>query len=62
MRSWGRKLVDRKVVEAPGGFVSGRPRAVLQFWFCNDFRCGVLLFMVIFVIYKYEMVEIVIKC
>ena len=29
-----------------------RPKAALLFWFFGDFRCGVLLFMVILVIYK----------
>ena len=32
----------------------GRPKAALLFWFFGDFRCGVLLFMGILVIYKYE--------
>ena len=33
---------------------SSRPKAALLFWFFGDFRCGVLLFMVIHVIYKYK--------
>ena len=41
----------------PSNFVAGRPKAALFFFFFfasfNDFRCGVLLFMVILVIYKY---------
>ena len=36
------------------GFSAGRPKAALLFWFFGDFRCGVLLFMVIHVIYKYK--------
>ena len=33
-------------------FIAGRPKAALLFWFFGDFRCGALLFMVIYVIYK----------
>ena len=33
-------------------FIAGRPKAALLFWFFDDFRCGVL--MVILVIYKYK--------
>ena len=56
----GRGLVDRKLVEAlptppsPSNFFAGRPKAALLFWFLGDFRRGVLLFMVIFVIHKYK--------
>ena len=46
----GRGLVDRK----PSNFIAGRPKAVLLFWFFGDFRCGVLLFFVILVIYEYR--------
>ena len=43
----GRGLVDRKLVQTtPSNFI-----AALLFWFVGDFRCGVLLFMVILVIY-----------
>ena len=37
-----------------GNFIAGRPKAALLFLFFRDFRCGVLLFMVILVIYKYK--------
>ena len=52
----GRELVDRKLVEAhphprPSNFSAGRPNAALLFWFFGDFRCGVLLFIVILVCY-----------
>ena len=30
-------------------FIAGRPKAALLFWFFADFRCGALLFMVIFI-------------
>ena len=33
-------------------FVAGRPKAALLFWFFGDFRCGVLLSMVIHFIYE----------
>ena len=36
------------------GFIAGRPKAALLFWFFGDFRCGALLFMSIHVIYKYK--------
>ena len=31
-----------------------RPKAALLFWFFGDFRCGLPLFIVILVIYKYK--------
>ena len=31
-----------------------RPKATLLLWFFGDFRCGALLFVVIYVIYKYR--------
>ena len=50
-RSWGRELVDRGLVGAPGGFIAGRPRAALLFWFFGGFWCGVPLFIVMLVVY-----------
>ena len=51
----GQELVDRKLVEAaPGNFVAGRPKAALLFWFFGDFRCGVVFFIVILVIYTWQ--------
>ena len=51
----GRGLVDHKLVEAPpSSFVAGRPKAALLFGFFGDFRCCMLLFIVIRVIYKYK--------
>ena len=47
----GRGLVDRELVQAPSNFIAGRPRAALLCWFFGDFRCGVLLFIVIVVLY-----------
>ena len=35
-------------------FIAGRPKAALLFWLFCDFRCGVLLFIVILVVYKYK--------
>ena len=49
-----RELVAHKLVQAPSNFIAGRPKAALLFWFFGDFRCGVRLFTVIFVIYKYK--------
>ena len=34
--------------------LAGRPKAALLFWFFRDFRCGVLLLIVLLVIYKYR--------
>ena len=48
------RLVDRKLVEAPSNFIAGRPKAALLFRLFGDFRCGVSLFIVIRVIYKYR--------
>ena len=51
----GRGLVDREFVNAPSNFIAGRPKAALLFWFFfSDFRCGVPLFVVILLIYKYK--------
>ena len=33
-----------------------RPKAALLFWFFSDFRCGVPLFIVFLIIYKYQKV------
>ena len=35
-------------------FIAGRPKAAPLFWFFGYFRCCALLFMVIYVIYKYK--------
>ena len=35
-------------------FIAGRPKAALLFWFFGDFRCGALLFILIYVRYKYK--------
>ena len=35
------------------GFMAGRPKTALLFWFFGDFRYDVPLFIVILVIYKY---------
>ena len=55
----GRGFVDRKKVEAPpppSNFIADRSvkAALLVNWFFGDFKCGVLLFMVILVKYKYK--------
>ena len=50
----GRGLVDHKLVQASSNFIAGRPKADLLFWFFGDFRCGVPLFIVTLVIYKYK--------
>ena len=52
----GRGLVDCRLVQAPPppAPVAGRPKAALLFWFFGDFRCGLLLFLIILVIYKYK--------
>ena len=50
--------VDRKLVEAtpptPSDFIAGPPKAALLFWLYGKLRCGMLLFMVILVKYKYK--------
>ena len=51
---YGRVFVDRKLVVAPINYIAGRPKAALLFWSLRDFRCGVLLFIVLLVIYKYK--------
>ena len=49
------RLVDRKLVQAPPPPPpAGCPKAALLFWFFSEFICGLPLFIVILVIYKYE--------
>ena len=50
----GRRLVDGKLVQAPSNYIVGRPKAALLFRFYSDFRCGVLLFIVLLVMYEYR--------
>ena len=45
----------------PSNFIAGRPKSALLFWYFGDFRCGVPLFIVIFVIYI-KQVKIDVKC
>ena len=63
----GRGLVDQKLVKASththththlNNFIACRQKAALLFWFFGDFRCGVWLFIVILVIYKYRIGKI----
>ena len=49
--SFGRVGRPQTSSSPPVIFIAGRPRAALLFWFSGDFRCGLLLFMVIRVIY-----------
>ena len=49
----GRRLADRQLVRAPN-FIAGRPKAAILFRIFGGFRCGVPLFIVILVIYKYK--------
>ena len=50
--------MDRKLViytcKAPSNYIAGRLRAAALFWFFGDFKCGMLLFFVLLVIYKYR--------
>ena len=52
----GRGLVDRKLVDPPPPVILllAVPRRLFCFWFFDGFRCGVPLFIVIRVIYKYK--------
>ena len=50
----GRGLVDHKLDKAPPPpsiFIAGPPKAALLFLFFGDFKCGVLLFVVILILY-----------
>ena len=40
----GRGLFDRGLVEAPGNFIAGRPKAAVLFWFFSDFRCCAVIY------------------
>ena len=46
--------LKEKNLKPPNNFIAGRPMAALLFWIFGDFRCGVPLFIVILVIYKYK--------
>ena len=41
-------------LKPPSNVIAGRPNAALLFWLFSDFRCGVPLFIVILVTYKYK--------
>ena len=49
-----RGFFDRKIVEAPSNFIAGRLKAALLFWFFGGFKCDMLLFIAILVIYKHK--------
>ena len=53
-RSKGEGWSTANKLKPPRNFIAGRPKAALLFWFFGGFRCGVPLFMVILVIYKYK--------
>ena len=38
-------------IKPPSNFIAGRPKAALLFWFFGGFRCGVLLFINMLVVY-----------
>ena len=38
----------------PSNCIAVRPKVALLFWFFGDFRCGVSLFIVIRLIFKYR--------
>ena len=42
----------------PSNFFAGRPKAALLFWFFGDFRCGALLFMIIWLFTLYINIKI----
>ena len=49
----GRGFVDRKLFEDPIDFIAGHPKAALLFWLFGNFRCDVLLFIFLLVIYQH---------
>ena len=59
----GQGLVDRTLVKSiplpPSNFIAGRPEAALLFWFFDEFRCGVPLFIFILNI---KIGKIYVKC
>ena len=46
----GRPQTSSSPHPLPSNFIAGRRKAALLLWFFGDFRCGVLLFMVILII------------
>ena len=53
-RNKGEGWLTANYFKPPCNFIAGRPKAALLFLFFGDFRCGVPLFIVIHVIYKYK--------
>ena len=41
-------------LKPPSNYIAGRPNETLLFWFFSDFRCGVLLFIVLLVYINIE--------
>ena len=53
-RTKGEGWSTTNLFKHPSNVIAGRPKAALLCWFVGDFRCGVFLFFVILVIYKYR--------
>ena len=53
-RTKGEDWLTANYLKSPSNFIADRSKAALLFWFYSDFRCGVSLFIVIHVIYKYR--------
>ena len=47
----GPRAASQPTNQAPSNFIAGRPKAALLFWFFGGFRCGVLLFINMLVVY-----------
>ena len=50
-QGWSTANKFKPLRRSASNFIAGRPKAALLFWFFGDFRCGVLLIIVILVIY-----------
>ena len=53
-RTKGEGWSTANLLKPTSNFIVCRSKAALLFWFFGDFRCGVSLFFVILVIYKYQ--------
>ena len=56
-RTKGENWSAANKLKPPSNFIAGRPKPALLFWLFSDFRCGVPLFIVFLVIYKYKIGE-----
>ena len=53
-RNKGEGWSTANLFKPPSNFIADRLKAALLFWFFSDFKCGVPLFIIILVVFKYK--------